>query len=79
MAESGTHTHSWILGEHEQSVFIDGIRILQKMPKVVFVKFSDAKGQELDWSIDGLTEKGLYPIVPKTAAWILDKGRNSLS
>ena len=41
------HIHSWILGEHEQSVFIDGVRILQKMPKVVFVKFKDAKGNEL--------------------------------
>ena len=26
-------------------------------------------------NLPGLTEKGLYPIVPKSASWFLDKGR----
>lgn len=33
------------------------------------------KGQELDWTLDGLTEKGLYPITPVKRDRYLDKGR----
>ena len=46
------------------------MRILEKLPKTVFVKYDDA-----DWTLDGLTEKGLYPVCPKSPQWFLDKGR----
>ena len=29
----------------------------------------------MDWKLDGTQEHGLYPIIPKTAAWYLDKSR----
>ena len=29
----------------------------------------------MDWTLPGLTEKGLYPICKKTASWFHDKGR----
>ena len=45
------------------------------MVKVVFVKFTDAEGKELDWRIDGLSENGLYPVVPRKSDWYVDKGR----
>ena len=49
--------------------------VVSKLPKVVFVKFTDSKGNELSWTLPGLTERGLYPLVPKSASWFLDKGR----
>ena len=67
--------HSWVLGENETSVFEDGVRILKKLPKMVLVKFTKADGSDVDWKLPGLEERGLYPIVPKTSAWFLDKGR----
>ena len=62
--------HSWVLDEKESSQFQDGVRILNKLPKVVFVKFPDA-----EWELPGLGVKGLYPITPKRSKWFLDKGR----
>ncbi|CAE7457464.1 pfh1 [Symbiodinium natans] len=38
----------------------------------VYVKFKDA-----DWTLDGSTEKGLYPIEPVKRTWKLDKGRKN--
>ena len=35
-----------------------------------YVKFLDA-----EWTLDGAQEPGLYPIVPETRKWFLDKGR----
>ena len=35
-----------------------------------YVKFLDA-----EWTLDGAQEPGLYPIVPETRQWFLDKGR----
>ena len=37
---------------------------------VVYLKFEDAK-----WQLDGTEEPGIYPIVPKTKEWYLDKSR----
>ncbi|CAE7251314.1 pfh1 [Symbiodinium natans] len=42
----------------------------QQQPRVVYVKFYDA-----DWTLDGSREPGLYPIMPWTRTWKLDKGR----
>ena len=67
--------HSWILGEQESSVYEDGVRILEKMPKLVLVKFENADGTQVAWQLPGLCEPGLYPIVPKKSAWFLDRGR----
>ena len=39
-------------------------------PSVVYVKFEGAA-----WKLDGITEAGVYPIVPQNAQWYLDKKR----
>ena len=39
-------------------------------PSMVYVKFEGAT-----WQLEGTQEPGLYPIVPRTADWYLDKGR----
>ena len=54
----------------ETSQFYNGVRVLDKLPKVVFVKYNDA-----EWTLDGLNEKGLYPVCTKKSSWYLDKGR----
>ena len=67
--------HSWILDDKEQSKFVDGVRILTKLPKLVIVKFKNSDGSEVPWQLSGMPEKGLYPIAPKKSCWFLDKGR----
>ena len=67
--------HSWVLAEGEKSEFVDGVRILHQLPKVVLVKFHEADGREVGWNLPCFTEKGLYPIVPRQGVWFLDKGR----
>ena len=64
------YVHSWVTEKTDTSEFQSGVRILEKLPKTVFVKYEDA-----EWTLDGLTEKGLYPVCPKTSHWFLDKGR----
>ena len=39
-------------------------------PSIVYVKFEGAK-----WQLEGIDEPGVYPIVPHSSAWYLDKGR----
>ena len=67
--------HSWVLHPDEKSVFENGKRILTHLPKVIFIKFKDKDNKDLPWTLDGLNESGLYPIVPKKRDWFLDKGR----
>ena len=38
-------------------------------------KFKDKNNKECDWTLDGMPEAGLYPIVPVKRDWFLDKGR----
>ena len=45
------------------------------MPKVVFVQFVARDGTDLEWTLPGLSEPGMYPIVQITKDWYLDKGR----
>ena len=45
------------------------------MPKIVFVKLYAKDGKDLDWTLPGLSEPGLYPIVSTKKDWFLDKGR----
>ena len=47
----------------------------QELPEVIFVKFKDKNGKELDWQLEGMSEPGLYPITPVKRDWYLDKGR----
>ena len=44
----------------------------QARPSIVYVKF---EGPE--WQLEGLAEPGVYPIVPMTRSWYLDKGRKA--
>ena len=63
--------HSWILDDEETSAFDGGVRILRKLPKVVFVEFEGAT-----WQLPGTAKPGLYPIKPSSPkSWFLDKGR----
>ena len=54
----------------EQVLFKNRQAVLKKVPQAVFVKFPDAK-----WTLPGMEEPGLYPIVPRRAKWHLDHGR----
>ena len=67
--------HSWVLADDEPSVFENGKRILQKLPKVVYVEFRNKNNKPCSWRIDGMTKNGVYPIVPRSREWYLDKGR----
>ena len=71
--------HSWVLDDKETSVFENGKRVLKHLPKVIYVKFFLATGEECAWNLEGTDEYGLYPIVPKSSTWFLDKGRTHLS
>ena len=76
------YIHSWVLesGEAKKSEFVQGRRVLQKHPKVVFVKLKkivDGEEVDEDWTLDGLKEPGLYKIVPKTNNLYMDKGRKN--
>ena len=62
--------HSWVLEDGEQVVYKNGQAVLNKLPRAVFLKFPDAK-----WTLPGMEEPGLYPIVPRRAKWYLDHGR----
>ena len=61
---------SWVAHDKEQSQFEKGQRVLQYVPKVVYVKFEGA-----DWHIRGTPEPGIYPIRPWTRPWFIDKHR----
>ena len=39
-------------------------------PSIVYVKFKGA-----EWQLEGVEEPGVYPIVPRTGEWWLDRGR----
>ena len=69
--------HSWVLDEKETSMFENGVRVLRKLPKVVFVKFRNADATDVGWKLPGLEEHGLYPIVSKKGTWYLDRGRQN--
>lgn len=69
--------HSWVLHEQETSTSHDGVRVLRKLPKVVFVKFRNPDGSDVEWKLPGLEEFGLYPIVCKKGTWFLDRGRQN--
>ena len=42
----------------------------QPRPSIVYVKFDGA-----EWQLEGIDEPGVYPIVPRSSPWYLDKGR----
>ena len=68
---------SWVLADDEKSVFENGKRILRKLPKVVYVQFTEDDGKTpCKWQIPGIEKPGVYPIVPIRKEWYLDKGRN---
>ena len=67
--------HSWIVHESEDSKEENGKRILRKMPRVVFVSFKNKDGSCPLWRLPGLSEAGVYPIVPRKSSWFLDRAR----
>ena len=69
------YVHSWSLNSTENSKPENGVRILQKLPKVVFVKFYGSDGEELQWRLPGTPENGVYPVTVKKKSWYFDKGR----
>ena len=67
-----------LLGYYMQKskVYLEnGKRILQQVLEVIIVKLKDKICKELDWTLEGMSEPGLYPIVPVKRDWYLDKGR----
>jgi len=76
------YVQSWQLDDRETSVSNGDARHLQYPPKVVCVKFYEMKkeGKKViekprDWQIDGMPERGLYPIQPRNRSWHLDQHR----
>ena len=67
--------HSWVLADDELSVFENGKRILQQLPRVVYVEFRNDNNRPCSLRIDGVTKNGIYPIVLRSREWYLDKGR----
>ena len=68
---------SWEVADEERSEATGPRRQLEKIPKVVYVKFKEEVQGELvtpEWQVGNL-DKGVYPIVAKSADWFLDKGR----
>ena len=57
-----------------RAFFAQGINLLSSPPEspqaTRYVKFEDA-----EWTLDGTTEPGLYPILPTKRTWKLDKNR----
>ena len=39
-----------------------------------YVKLYDKSGKDLNWTLPGVSEPGVYPIVPVKRTWCLDKG-----
>ena len=66
------YIHSWILDPSDMSQYEDSIRVLQKLPTVVLVKFYTKDKHEETWRLPGLPENGLYPIIPCSNMWYLD-------
>ena len=62
--------HSWVLHSDEHSEWEGQSRILEQLPLAVLVAFDKAA-----WTLPGLDVQGLYPIVPKSSDWYLDKNR----
>ena len=76
------YIESWVLDDEEESTYDEDGRILERIPKVVFVRFdeevvSDGKvtRQTCTWEIDGVGRPGVYPIEPCTRKWFLDQRR----
>jgi hypothetical protein len=65
------YIHSWVYAEDEATRPTHGHAMLQRMPKVIYVQFKDAKWPKLR----GTTQKGLYPIRPVNRPWYLDAHR----
>lgn len=63
---------SWILHPEEQSVFQNGVRILDNMPQAVIIHFPRET-----WKLPSLPRPGLYPLKPTTKTWYLDKSRKT--
>ena len=78
------YMRSWILDDREDSEFEDGMRFLKYPPKAVLVQFFEKKRIDnkiveipCTWTLDGMTEPGMYPIKPWTRPWALDQRRPS--
>ena len=69
------YNHSWVLASDEKSHYEENVRILHKLPKVVFVELISKDGKYLLWTLPGLTVKDLYKIIPSTGTCFLDQGR----
>ena len=57
------YVHSWVLAAENNSRFHNGKRVLTRLPKVVNVKCYDQHGKDMNWTLPGMSEPGVYPIV----------------
>ena len=74
------YVDSWILDDHEDSVFENGRRILRRAPKAVLVQYYDVVERNkvlveepCSWIIDGINRPGVYPVRPWRRSWFLDQ------
>ena len=66
--------------DHVRDVdLIDKLSVPTSDPPDVAKFYNMVDGKEVDesWTLDGLREPGLYPIVPRSGTWYLDKGRKN--
>ena len=75
------YIEGWVLHPGESSQFQDGVRILKKPPKVVFVRFQErvgeganARWEDCKWVVCDLP-LGVYPIPARPRSWYLDQKR----
>ena len=62
--------HSWQWHEQDVAEEYDSTVVLKRLPVVVYVKFPGAK-----WKVPGISEQGVYPVVPVKRRWALDRNR----
>ena len=66
---------SIVYADNDTSISSDGVRVTEKLPKVIYVRFQEENGRACSWTLPSLKEPGLYPITAKRSVWFLDKGR----
>ena len=62
--------HSWQWHEQDVAEEYESTVVLKRLPVVEYVKFPGAK-----WKVPGISEPGVYPVVPVKRRWALDRNR----
>ena len=78
------YVKSWVLDEREDSEYDENARYLKYPPQTVLVRFFEwvrVDGKKVEkpcsWTLDGMSEPGVYPIQPWPRSWYLDQRRDN--